>query len=286
MSWYRMQRGWKDHEFFSDEPYSERDAWQWMIEEAHWKPGVVSVAGIPTSLKRGQFTASIRFMAGKFQWSKDRVQRFLKRCVSWGMIESQTATGQYIITICNYEKYQDYKDAPKDTGKDGFEDTTKDAPKDKQEEGKEIKKVKNKRARSRAAVRPENISENVWEDFISQRSETFTETALDGIRKQAEIAGWVLEDALREAVTRGWQSFKADWVREKHETNRTNRNKKYTDADALSDVIAEIDARAGQADSPPSPAMLCDSGHLREITGAIEDTDASDDRRPKLLQTH
>jgi hypothetical protein len=39
-----------------------------------------------------------------------------------------------------------------------------------------------------------------------------TETALDGIQREAQKAGWTLESALQECVVRGWRGFKAEWV--------------------------------------------------------------------------
>ena len=42
---------------------------------------------------------------------------------------------------------------------------------------------------------------------------------VEGIKKQADIAGWSLEDALKEIVLRNWQSFKADWVQSKQASN-------------------------------------------------------------------
>ena len=59
---------------------------------------------------------------------------------------------------------------------------------------------------------PESVSEIVWQDFLSTRKTKLTQTALTGIAKQADIAGISLEAALQECCTRGWQSFKADWV--------------------------------------------------------------------------
>jgi len=47
---------------------------------------------------------------------------------------------------------------------------------------------------------------------LSTRKTKLTQTALTGIAKQADIAGISLEAALQECCTRGWQSFKADWV--------------------------------------------------------------------------
>ena len=60
--------------------------------------------------------------------------------------------------------------------------------------------------------KPANVDEQVWTDFIRQRKTALTPTALNRIKKEAEKAGWALTDALEESVTRGWQSFKADWV--------------------------------------------------------------------------
>jgi len=62
------------------------------------------------------------------------------------------------------------------------------------------------------ATKPDEIAAPVWRDFIGQRKTVFTETALAGIGREAEKAGWTLSAALAEAATRGWQSFKADWV--------------------------------------------------------------------------
>jgi hypothetical protein len=39
-----------------------------------------------------------------------------------------------------------------------------------------------------------------------------TETAVRGIRREAEKAGWSFEDALKACCERGWTGFKAEWV--------------------------------------------------------------------------
>lgn len=117
--YYKMQRGWMDNEFFSREPFTEREAWLWMIEEASWEPCEITTRQETIKLDRGQFTASVRFMARRFQWSPGRVQRFLKRLVLCSMSDLKTGTGsdtgsdtatdtgQCVVTIRNYSKYQD-----------------------------------------------------------------------------------------------------------------------------------------------------------------------------------
>jgi len=66
--------------------------------------------------------------------------------------------------------------------------------------------------------KPESVSDQVWSDFISHRRKSkadLTSTALKRIEGEAKKAGWNMEDALSECVTRGWRSFKADWVNKK-----------------------------------------------------------------------
>lgn len=64
---------------------------------------------------------------------------------------------------------------------------------------------------------PADITATVWQDFLQLRKAKrapITETALSTIRREAGKAGWELQAALEECVARGWQGFKADWVRE------------------------------------------------------------------------
>jgi hypothetical protein len=62
---------------------------------------------------------------------------------------------------------------------------------------------------------PDGVSESVWTDFQKLRKAKkapITDTAVDGIRREAKKAGMSLEDALRMCCERGWQGFKADWL--------------------------------------------------------------------------
>ena len=66
-----------------------------------------------------------------------------------------------------------------------------------------------------ALAKPAGVSDQVWNDFLKQRKvlkAPLTETALKAIIKEADKAGWTLEAALTESSTRGWRSFKAEWV--------------------------------------------------------------------------
>jgi len=64
------------------------------------------------------------------------------------------------------------------------------------------------------AKKPTELSQQVWDDFLSLRKTKkapLTKTALSGIMNQAKKAGISLETALKITCERGWQSFKAEW---------------------------------------------------------------------------
>ena len=62
---------------------------------------------------------------------------------------------------------------------------------------------------------PDGVDVAVWKSFLAVRrakKAPLSELAMAGITREAEKAGWTLEAALSECVTRGWTAFKADWV--------------------------------------------------------------------------
>lgn len=88
-------------------------AWFWMVAKACWKPTKFDVGGKTITLERGQFCCSVRELAEAFGWTKSTVDRFIQRLVQENMLIStrekngtRSGTGRSIITICNYDKYQ------------------------------------------------------------------------------------------------------------------------------------------------------------------------------------
>lgn len=114
-NYFLMQRGWQDNDFFSDAEYSERDAWIYLIGEAAFEDRKYRIKSMTIDLKRGQLTASIRYLSTVFKWSKGRTERFIKELKNWDMIRVENGTAQNVLTICNYNKFQG---VPKNYGTD------------------------------------------------------------------------------------------------------------------------------------------------------------------------
>jgi len=67
---------------------------------------------------------------------------------------------------------------------------------------------------------PDGVSETVWNDFVilrKSKNAAITETAMQGIIREAKKAGIPLEDALRMCCERGWRGFKAEWLAQNQE---------------------------------------------------------------------
>jgi DNA-binding transcriptional ArsR family regulator len=80
-----------------------------------------------------------------------------------------------------------------------------------------------KNIRARTFPKPDDVEQDVWEAFCRHRKKKgadISDVVMRGIAKQAGLAGWSLNDALAELVTRNWQSFKAEWVEKKNGTDR------------------------------------------------------------------
>ena len=72
------------------------------------------------------------------------------------------------------------------------------------------------------ADKPESVSQEVWDEYVSLRKQkrtTVTPLVIKGIEREAGKAGMSLQDALVTCIERGWQGFKADWVKEKFGNN-------------------------------------------------------------------
>ena len=65
---------------------------------------------------------------------------------------------------------------------------------------------------------PFGVTESVWKDWITLRKSkkaAVTQTALDGIEREAKKAGVSLQTALETCCARGWTGFKSEWMEEK-----------------------------------------------------------------------
>src|SRR3954468_20107928 len=101
---FAVDRGiWSDPDF-ADEPFTEREAFMWLVGEAAWKPYRKGADGKLVDPGRGQLCHAVRFMAEAWGWSKSRVDRFLDRLENRDMIARDHGTRTPVLSVCQYER--------------------------------------------------------------------------------------------------------------------------------------------------------------------------------------
>ena len=91
-----------------DECFSNGQAWIDMILLANHEDKKIRLNGDIVTIKRGQFHTSIVKLAKRWNWSRNRVTRFIKLLEKDNMIEARGEAGLGTrITLINYGKFQD-----------------------------------------------------------------------------------------------------------------------------------------------------------------------------------
>ena len=146
---------------------------------------------------------------------------------------------------------------------------------------------------------PAGVDDEVWKDFIDLRKAKrapLNATAMKIIEREATKAGWTLNDALSESVARGWQGFKADWVKERTKSNGSRETESMGRTEraaiqALRDLgFAQAAPGASQSGSDALPAAgrnviagnqsspLLTIGYDRSGSGGMVEGGTNDDR--------
>lgn len=99
----------ESHLWLEEREFSKAEAWLDLIQSARFEANStkVIVGCKVVEIYRGEFPATIRFLAKRWGWNKNRVDRFLKLLALEKMITTRTANGtsQTIIKLCNYDDY-------------------------------------------------------------------------------------------------------------------------------------------------------------------------------------
>lgn len=131
--------------------FSKFEAWLDILQSARFEDSKILTGNRFIEVRRGQMPASLRYLSERWQWSTKKVNSFLELLLQDGMIckEKTRETGQTIITICKYERYNTIgsnqgtdgkqngtgNDAPRKQQRNKY---NKDNKEEKREESKEI----------------------------------------------------------------------------------------------------------------------------------------------------
>lgn len=95
-----------DNPLYLSEPFTRMQAWIDLLLLANHKEGFFYVRGNKVVVGSGQVGTSSRTLASRWQWSRGKVERFLKDLENDNQIEPQKNNVITLISICNYDDYQ------------------------------------------------------------------------------------------------------------------------------------------------------------------------------------
>ena len=212
----------------------EQMAFAWLLLRAQWQDVDIRYKGIRLSLKRGQLALSYRDFAKEWGWSEARCRRYIaklsemkpksNRHGSDAVVSATSDAGVCIITILNYNKFQDSDkkdDAPNDAplnGKATHQRRTSDA------QNKEDNKIRNKDIKDISKDISKNPVEKIKGKTIAKRKsiKQFIRENLKGsddlpddFRAYAQKWGHPEPDVEWEMFINTWLGsgdVKADWL--------------------------------------------------------------------------
>lgn len=115
---------------------SKFEAWLDLLQLAAYVPTKRIIRGTLIEIGRGELVGSLRYLAERWNWNKDKVASFLGLLESDQMIRRTPRHSETIITVCKYDRYNIPPDAGPDTQRDTGQTDARQR-RDKVEESKE-----------------------------------------------------------------------------------------------------------------------------------------------------
>ena len=104
--WVSIHRKMANNPIWTSEPFTRGQAWVDLILLANYREGYIRARGIKIPVKRGQVGTSQVTLTSRWQWSRGKVKRFLDELETDQQIVQQKNNVSSLITIVNYDEYQ------------------------------------------------------------------------------------------------------------------------------------------------------------------------------------
>ena len=97
-----------EHQFWCEgRVYSRFEAWLDIVQSTRFEDAELLVGNRIINIKRGQLPVSLRYLADRWKWSTKKVNNYLDLLQHAQMVKKETLkeTGQTLLNICNYDRY-------------------------------------------------------------------------------------------------------------------------------------------------------------------------------------
>jgi hypothetical protein len=198
--------------------------WIWCLCKANFKDRT-----IPLKVGKGERLVKVKrgsFIFGRFKAEEElfidgsTVYKLIHKLKELEMIQIGSNNQYSIISICNYDTYQDASNYEVTTKEQPSNNqvTTKEQPSNttnKVNNVKESKEEKEPIFNFKKSLLDLGIEKQVVEDWLKVRKTkkaTNTETAFLSIKKNIEKCSMSANDCIKHAVEKSWAGFKLEWI--------------------------------------------------------------------------
>lgn len=140
--WIMLFRSMQDHWLWKDRPFSKGQAWIDLLLDANHESHKLLFSGELITIKRGQVLTSKVKLAQRWGWDRKTVTSFLDVLKADNQADTKADNKCTLITITNYNQYQDLRKPKTDTKADNKADVKRTATGQQRDTNKECKELK------------------------------------------------------------------------------------------------------------------------------------------------
>jgi DNA-binding transcriptional regulator YhcF (GntR family) len=253
--WIKLHRALSDH-WLASNPDS-LSVWVHMLMLANHAETKRQINGSVVVVLPGQIITSRRSLSEKTGVQESKIERILKRLESEQQITQRGLSKFRVISIVNWAEYQSSEQQSEQqvnsrrTADEQQVNTPEEVlPGGNTQEGEEGKennigapgkpeRVKSISAKQLVGMGVDEQHAKDWLAIRKAKRAPLTETALEGVAREAAIAGITLAQAIKESAERGWQGFKASWLEGAKQNSKPSMHHSFDKIDYMAGVTGE-----------------------------------------------
>lgn len=214
----KLQRKFYSHWLWEEKrTFSKAEAWLDLLQLAAYAPTKRIIRGQLIRLDEGECIASVRYLAVRWGWGKDKAAKFMLLLESDDMIRRMSRQGETIIFLCNYRDYTTSLDTDADRKADSGQTVSRQSPDTEQTKDKKVKKSK----KDKSSITTQAIAwsatdswSGISDNDLKQWSEAYP--ACDLSRQLASMNQWLLSNPSK-AKKKQWRRFITNWLARQQE---------------------------------------------------------------------
>lgn len=195
--------------------FSKAEAYLDLLQFAAFAPSERFVSGKLIELDEGECIASVRFLAERWGWGKDKAAQFLQLLDTRRITRRETRQGETVVILCRYKDWRNQTDARPDSKADSDPDTDQTPTRTNNKKGKKDKSEK------KAPARPRPFAD-AFNDFLDnypQEAANDLQAIADKInglspiwKKHPHLTGMEMADLAHPMTAKAFMALEArDW---------------------------------------------------------------------------